>query len=239
MLSPKPWRPDAIALLFLSVLVCICFGSIASAGSLHFSGAKTMGTLQMLIATLSFQGAALILIARFLREHHVNWSEAFGFARNWRYAVAAGFVAGCLFVPAGWALEEVSARAMTRLHQFIPLPQEQQAVQALRHTVSWAPRVVLGAVTILLVPAAEEMLFRGILFPAICQAGFPRLAWWGTSVLFAAMHMNLMIFLPLLALAMLLAYLYERTDNLLAPIAAHSLFNAVNFVTLFLQNQGG
>ena len=76
MLSPKPWRPDAIALLFLSVLVCICAGSLAAAGVQHWSGSKSMGTLQMLIATLSFQGAALILIARFLREHQSRSAHA-------------------------------------------------------------------------------------------------------------------------------------------------------------------
>ena len=50
----------------------------------------------------------------------------------------------------------------------------------------------------LLAPVAEELLFRGILYPAIKQAGFPRLALWGTSLLFAAMHMNLVTFVPLL-----------------------------------------
>ncbi len=36
-------------------------------------------------------------------------------------------------------------------------------------------------------------------------------------------------FVPLFALALALTWLYERTDNLLAPITAHALFNAANF----------
>jgi membrane protease YdiL (CAAX protease family) len=94
---------------------------------------------------------------------------------------------------------------------------------------------VLGFVTILLAPLAEEVLFRGILYPWIKQIGFPRLALWGTSLLFAVVHMNLVTLLPLLLLALLLAQLYERTDNLLAPISAHALFNALNFGLLCLQ----
>ncbi len=35
-------------------------------------------------------------------------------------------------------------------------------------------------------------------------------------------------------LALVLTWLYEKTDNLLAPIAAHSLFNALNFIALQL-----
>jgi membrane protease YdiL (CAAX protease family) len=37
---------------------------------------------------------------------------------------------------------------------------------------------------------------------------------------------------PLFALALALTWRYEMTDNLLAPIAAHSLFNATNLVAL-------
>jgi CAAX protease family protein len=84
-----------------------------------------------------------------------------------------------------------------------------------------------------LAPVAEEMLFRGILYPAVKQAGFPRLALWGTALLFAAVHQNLVTFVPLTVLALALAWLYERTDNLWAPITAHAMFNAMNFVILY------
>ena len=44
--------------------------------------------------------------------------------------------------------------------------------------------------------------------------------------------LNGAIFLPLFVLALALTWLYEKTDNLLAPITAHALFNAVNFTLL-------
>jgi len=84
------------------------------------------------------------------------------------------------------------------------------------------------------VPAAEEMLFRGLLYPWIKKAGFPKLAFWGSSLLFALIHLNLMTFLPLFVLALILTALYEKTNNLLAPITAHTLFNAVNLVMLYI-----
>ena len=62
---------------------------------------------------------------------------------------------------------------------------------------------------------------------------------WGTSLLFAAVHMNLVTFVPLATLAVVLTMLYERTDNLLAPITAHVLFNALNFATLLVLQQTG
>jgi membrane protease YdiL (CAAX protease family) len=97
----------------------------------------------------------------------------------------------------------------------------------------------MGATAVLLAPVAEEMMFRGILYPVIKQVGYPRLALWGTSLLFAAVHLNAVTFVPLTVLALVLTALYERTNNLLAPIAAHLLFNALNFGMLLLLQQGG
>jgi membrane protease YdiL (CAAX protease family) len=44
-------------------------------------------------------------------------------------------------------------------------------------------------------------------------------------------------FVPLTFFAMVLILLYESTDNLLAPIAAHSMFNLANFLLLLFQEQ--
>ena len=142
-----------------------------------------------------------------------------------------GLLAALLFLPLGWGLQQVSALVMTHLPHLKMEPQEQLPVHALRVSVSWGGRLTLGAAAVLLAPVAEEMLFRGILYPAIKQSGYPRLALWGTSLLFAAVHMNVVTFVPLVVLALVLTLLYERTDNLLAPITAHVLFNALNFAS--------
>jgi len=39
-----------------------------------------------------------------------------------------------------------------------------------------------------------------------------------------------MTFVPLTFLGLILAWLYDSTDNLIAPIFAHSLFNLDNFL---------
>ena len=140
-------------------------------------------------------------------------------------------VGGIIFFPIGRGVQWVSMELMTR---FNGPPAEQAAVKALSLVTNWSERMTLIVVTIVLAPIAEEMLFRGILYPMIKQLGFPRLAWWGVSALFAAIHFSLAIFPPLLVLALLLTLLYERTNNLLAPIVTHSLFNAANFALFYL-----
>jgi membrane protease YdiL (CAAX protease family) len=202
------------------------------------SGRPEITVLQMVIAAISFQASGLVLVALLLREHGAAWDEAFGFCHQWPRALAAGLVAATLFLPAGWGLQFCCAQALDFFHAHWPQlgfkPELQQSVQTLKVAQSFLDRFALAGVTILLAPLAEEMIFRGILYPWIKQLGFPRLALWITSLVFAGMHQNAISFLPLLLLALLLVWLYERTANLLAPIAAHSLFNALNFVALYL-----
>jgi membrane protease YdiL (CAAX protease family) len=239
ILISKPWPPESISRRLMALMVCAYSGLFLGMWVEQLSGVGEGGTSiwRVIVASLSFQGAGLILVARFLRMHQISWAEAFGFSNQRRKAVLLGLLVALLFLPLGWGLQQASALVMTHLPHFKMEPEEQLSVHVLRVSMSLAGRITLGAAAILLAPVAEEILFRGILYPAIKQAGFPRLALWGTVLLFAAVHMNLVTFVPLAVLALVLTALYERTDNLLAPIAAHAMFNALNFATLFLIKQ--
>ncbi len=229
----KPWELERFARAFVVMMILLYLGMMLGAFAQHFAG-KTSGghsTFRTIVATLSFQGAALLFIWCFVREHGVGWREAFGFSVNWKMALILGVAVGSIFLPLGQLLQMASATLMTHLNV---KPEIQPAIQALQDTATWTDRVVIGIAAIGLAPIAEELLFRGILYPGIKQAGFPRAALWGTSLLFACIHWNLPTFVPLLLLAVTLTLLYEKTRNLLAPIAAHALFNALNFAMFYV-----
>ena len=239
ILINKPWPFENISRRLVTWMICAYSGLVLGTLVQQLSGVAGAGVSiwRVVVASLSFQGAGLILVARFLREHEINWAEAFGFTNHRGKSVLLGVLVALIFLPLGWGLQQASALVMTHLPHFNMEPQEQLSVHVLRVSMSWAGRITLGATAVLLAPVAEEILFRGILYPAVKQAGFPRLALWGTTLLFAAVHMNVVTFVPLAVLALVLTALYERTNNLLAPITAHALFNALNFVTLFLIQQ--
>jgi membrane protease YdiL (CAAX protease family) len=233
VLVSKPWRFEDVMRRLMWLLAFFYAGMAAGAWAQKLAGMAGTSVAQMVISALSFQGAAVLLAARLAREHGVSWREAFGLGNQWRHALVVGVVLACVFLPVGWGLQQLSAIVLSRLPH-VDQPTEQQAVQALRIASAWSDRAVLGVITILLAPLAEEVLFRGILYSWIKHAGFPRLALWGTAAVFAAIHMNLMILVPLFVLAVVLTVLYERTGNLLAPVVTHSLFNALNFAMLYL-----
>ena len=236
VLLSKPWPPENLSRRLLTLMVCAYSGLFLGAWVQQASGVAgaESSIWRVVVASLSFQGAALILIARFLHEHQIRLAEAFGFANRRGKAVLMGILVALFFIPLGYWLQVLSMLVMTHLPYFKVEPQEQLPVHVLRVSMSWPGRITLGAAAVLLAPPAEEILFRGVLYPAIKQAGFPRLALWVSTLLFAVVHWNAPTFVPLAVLALVLTALYERTDNLLAPITAHAVFNAVGLVWMLL-----
>ncbi len=104
-------------------------------------------------------------------------------------------------------------------------------------------RAGLVAAVVLVGPALEEGLYRGLLQSSIAETlgGRRWAAIWATGVFFAVMHLGAATVhtLPaLLALAVALGWLYERTGSLLPSIVLHALFNAFN-VAITLAAFGG
>jgi hypothetical protein len=131
-------------------------------------------------------------------------------------------------------LEQLSVFALGKLGW---PPEDQRAVELFLHAKSWWQRGYFVLFAVVLAPVAEEFIFRGMLYPFIKQLGSPRLAVFGVSAIFAEIHFDAGTLVPLFVLALVLTWLYEKTDCLLAPIAAHSLFNTANLVILFTQNK--
>jgi membrane protease YdiL (CAAX protease family) len=229
----RPWDLAWFTRPFLGMLLCLYLGLTLGAFVQHFAGkpAGESPTVRTVVATLSFQGMALVFMWRFARDHGLGWREAFGFSVRRGTALLVGGLMAFTFLPVGWALQQLAIKLVVAVRLE---PQLQPAVQALTHSVTWLDRAALGVVAIGLAPVAEEMLFRGILYPWLKNTGHPRFALWGTSLAFAAIHLNLVSFLPLLVLALALAWLYEKTGNLLAPITAHAVFNATEFTLFYL-----
>jgi membrane protease YdiL (CAAX protease family) len=87
------------------------------------------------------------------------------------------------------------------------------------------------ALTVLLAcvigPVAEELFFRGVVYPAIRQRTSRMVAMLMSGAAFSLIHANLLGFLPIMALGCLLANLYERTGSLAGPLAIHVLHNTL------------
>ncbi len=96
------------------------------------------------------------------------------------------------------------------------------------NALSLRSKAILFVFILIEAPVVEELLFRGVLFggltkimpiwPAILLSG----------LVFAGIHVNAATLIPLWFLGAAFAWLYVRTGTLLAPMAVHFTFNAVN-----------
>ncbi|MBN3039357.1 MAG: CPBP family intramembrane metalloprotease [Candidatus Omnitrophica bacterium] len=76
-------------------------------------------------------------------------------------------------------------------------------------------------------PIVEEVFFRGFSYNAIKKRWGKHSAALLTAVVFAMLHTNLIGFLPIMALGLLLAYIYEITGSLIPSITIHILHNSL------------
>ena len=233
MISERPWRPEAVLMLGAGMLVIISLTSIGAA--LLQDRDATPRFVAFVVGTLFGQCLAAVQVHFFLRYHGMSWSEFLGLhRRRVILMVLLGIATAVIVTPLGWAATYVSGKAITRLYEE---PKQQKVVEVLESAQEPAQRIIFALTAIIMAPLIEETMFRGILYPLLKQQGYRRLALWGTSLLFAAIHTNLLTFLPLFLFAVVLVALYEWTDTMIAPITAHAAFNAINFTLLLNLDQ--
>ena len=239
MLSAKPWKPNGTLILCVFIFSFYLILLFGAGLSLQFSGKKDFdhnSIAYLLLVTLSLHGVILVATCVYLWLQRVNWAEAFGFNSPQKgHAALWGVFAALIFLPVGYATQLLSLKVIS---WFTDSTEKQEAVKLLTEQKSLGNQIYMGLFAIVIAPVAEEIFFRGILYPTIKQAGYPRIALWCTALVFGAIHLNAAIFVPLVILALAMVFLYEKTNNLLAPIVAHSLFNTVGVIAVYSDDIG-
>ncbi len=227
MVTVRPWKVDSLARLGLGLLLGLSLGGLLAS---LLEPPEAFPLARFLLTTLSFHCATFLFVHVFLRENGDTWSGAFGLRVSGAGRVvmlAAGLTV--LVLPGVWVLSSLSVWGIRWMQME---PEAQQAVMALREAADPLQQVVMSGVAVLVAPAAEETLFRGVLYPAgkrwLGGAGSAVL----TAMVFAVIHANLMTLVPLFFLALFFTWLYERTGTLMAPVIGHAVFNLANVIFL-------
>jgi membrane protease YdiL (CAAX protease family) len=96
-------------------------------------------------------------------------------------------------------------------------------------THQWLELAIACLVLCLIVPFAEELLFRGLSFAALGRFAVP-----GSAALFAAAHGLVALLVPTFVAGLLLAELRRRTDSVFPGMAAHAFLNGTALVLALL-----
>jgi membrane protease YdiL (CAAX protease family) len=83
-------------------------------------------------------------------------------------------------------------------------------------------------------PIAEEIFFRGFMYSAVKKTFGIFWAMIVTSAIFSILHTHIVGFFPIMALGLLLAYLYEKTGSLVSCMSVHIAHNIGMVILVFL-----
>lgn len=149
--------------------------------------------------------------------------------RNWKSDVIIGLKHYLIVLPviiiAGVVVDFV-------LRMFGIAPEQQDIINKILNEDSFWVLAFMFFFGMLAAPVVEELLFRGFLQSAV-RTTFGKLkAILISGFLFALIHLNAHVFLQIFILGLLLAYLFEKTGSLIAPITVHVCHNTATLAFL-------
>ena len=228
-LSPQRYRGPSVLILLALVLVVASaitapFGADAAALLLGSGELSLVGSLVLLVSTQ----AALLLVSWLLvfRPNALAALPRFPGPDPGR-AVRMGLGWG---VVAWLGASLLSAGVVVILESLGVDVEPQAAEQALGLVEPWVAVLAI----VILAPIAEELFFRGVVFNAFLRERGPRMAYIGSAAMFAVIHLSLVALLPIFLLGLALAWVYDRTGSLLAPIVMHAVVNGISVAIALL-----
>ena len=190
-------------------------------------------------AVLFQQGIMLTAVAACLVLAGRGWRDLLGApARvSARQAIATGLRGGVMLLPPVWLLTFLSSVSLQRLGA----PVEPQV------TLQWLAgdsldrfaQLFILLTAVVTAPIVEEVIFRGLLLPALTRrSARPIEGMLLSSLLFAAIHMHAPSLLPIGAIGIACSIGYGATRHLLTPIVMHAVFNAISLLAFYVRASG-
>lgn len=94
--------------------------------------------------------------------------------------------------------------------------------------------ILFFATAAIAAPFFEETFFRGFLLPSLTRYFSTWQSILISGLIFAIVHLSLSEVLPLTVLGIVLGFVYTRTQNLMASVLLHALWNSGTLLALFL-----
>ena len=228
----RPWRWLDVAHVMVALfgLHLLVFGVVQIGYRWGGWEAWDEATLGLLSHSLALHWGTLLVAGWLAARRGVSWRTGFGTRRGaWLGASFQGVVAYVAMIPLFLACS-IAVHVWLQWAGHEPAPQDVILLFAqLEGGFMYYYFIFLAVV---LAPLAEEVLFRGILLPALGRRIGLGAAILISSALFALMHFHVPALAPLLILSVALSLAYIYTRSLVTPIVMHVLFNAVSLTVM-------
>jgi uncharacterized protein len=216
--------------VLLILLAGLLFGGAANAGVADLVrrgdaslSAQDRSSVEAMAGQLAFYGVAISVTLLVLAGRRgLNVREL-----GWRRPTLRWLLAAVPLTLFGLAIAGVLAGVAESLLPHVPNEQCIKVQQQYGHSVLLALPVVCIAA-----PIVEETIFRGVLYRwlrGVLPLGTAMVV---SAAVFALAHAVVLLFLPLLGLGILLAWIYERAQSLWPGVLVHGLFNLAGIIDI-------
>ena len=232
---PRPPRPPLpVGAEDLLVILIVTLGSVRLlvgflVGLAPGAGSEPGDALVAAMVVLLFQTAVILAMLRALviRKYGLTWADL-GLRPAERHWYRRAVVVAVLLLP---AVALVNGVLVPRLaEEPFRNPQLYAIVPA---GFSWSAMLTMLVMAGVVAPFAEELVFRGLLFPWL-GARLGVAAGAALSALcFAALHGAAILIPALTVVGVAFAVIYQRSGSLWPAIVAHGVFNGIMIVLLY------
>lgn len=232
----RPWT--APVLNFLVVIGAVALAQLV-VPTVFLAAGKT-GDAYIFPMAIATQCVCLVVLLRLVFVLHPDFSfravGAVGVRRSLVWHPVVCFIgAVALTVVAAGVAQALGALFWPD----VPLDKKQDSVLLLmRHRDEWPFMLVAALAVGVVAPVAEELFFRGVVYPFFKRFGGVAFAAGVTGVFFGAVHCNWFALLPLAAFGTYLCLIYEKTGSIRIPIVVHGLFNLSTLVITLVTPEG-
>jgi membrane protease YdiL (CAAX protease family) len=225
IIRDRPWDlTDAgIIVLVLLNLQVVLF-------AIHRVSPEDSSPFSLILSSLAFHGAGLVLVAGRLRIRRVSWQDAFGLDnRGLVRQIGRGIVFYAAVIPF-LLFSSFLYQFVLSLSGYVPTIQPVAELLTEPHA-PWM-QVYLLALAIGIAPIFEELLFRGVGIPLIARRLGTGPAVVLTSLAFAGLHFHVPSLVPLFVISAGFSVAYLHSGSIVVPIVMHSIFNGINIAML-------
>jgi membrane protease YdiL (CAAX protease family) len=191
----------------------------------------------LVIQNLAMAAVVLFFVRGLYRE---SIEEAGLSGRGLGRGLALGAGVALLLIPVSDLMERLSSRLIVRA---MP-PAWEEAWRSLRELTDIQKLLIeplhspLGLVALVLVvgilaPIGEEIFFRGFAHRALRTRLGVVLGTIASALLFAVIHVSPVGLIPIFLIGLVLAYLYDRTGSLAAPVGLHAVNNTFAVIVAY------
>ncbi|MEX0754337.1 MAG: type II CAAX endopeptidase family protein [Actinomycetota bacterium] len=229
------WRWWEVVLAYL--IGAFVLGSIASLPIIALSGSEGVA---LIAASIVIDLVLLATLLVWLQRAHPTWRRIMGFPRRDALAkeTTAGFVSALVILFVGGIVGVVVQKLLSMVSGDEVVQPDQ-----LPSDLGSSGTVLAVVFVCIVAPVVEEFVFRGLLFRSIRDRYGLVLGVVLSGLAFGLVHFgvegnvldNLVLQIPLTVVGMGFAIVYEMRRNLVAPIAAHVMFNLIGIIVILAE----